>query len=273
MSRQAALLHKPVIAGLALSIGVLALTGTIEAQAATSCNAAPKATAPAGSHWYYRVDRGTQRKCWYLAERGQKVRTASLPTNAQTTDFAAPAEAVVQDSSEIPERPVKTTLVEPQTSLAGRLDLAAPQLVPAAQIPHGVAEERKEEPSIVGAQAETSERVPEAVSRDARTGEAAVLQSVRGNVASATEGSPARYAFAALAAISFFASAVFFLIGAGRERSYLPIIDLNTKPPLRRLNRIDARATRPERDDVHVEHALMEERLLAFAETWRKQAA
>jgi hypothetical protein len=267
MSRQAAVLHKRVIKGLALSIGALAVTGTIEAQAAASCNAAPKATAPAGSHWYYRVDRGTQRKCWYLAERGQKVRTASLRTNTP-----APAEPAVQATSANPERPVKITLVDLQNPLVERFDFAAPRPAPAAQIPNRIAEERKDEPVIVGAPAER-ESVSEAVARDERKSEASLVHPERGNVAAATESSTARYAFAAVAAISFFASAIFFLIGAGRERSYAPIVDLNTRPPLRRLNLTHARGRHPEPSDTRTEHALMEERLLAFAQTWRKQAA
>src|SRR6516225_8195844 len=37
-------------------------------QAADECLAAPNAAAPAGSHWYYRLERPTQRKCWYIGE-------------------------------------------------------------------------------------------------------------------------------------------------------------------------------------------------------------
>jgi hypothetical protein len=33
---------------------------------ANDCVAAPNASAPQGQHWYYRIDRAHQRKCWYL---------------------------------------------------------------------------------------------------------------------------------------------------------------------------------------------------------------
>src|SRR6476620_4057095 len=36
--------------------------------AADSCLTAPKGATPAGSHWYYRIDRVTKRQCWYLRE-------------------------------------------------------------------------------------------------------------------------------------------------------------------------------------------------------------
>jgi hypothetical protein len=38
------------------------------AGAADDCLAKPNRSAHAGSHWYYRIDRATQRHCWYLKE-------------------------------------------------------------------------------------------------------------------------------------------------------------------------------------------------------------
>jgi hypothetical protein len=43
------------------------------ALAAEECAAAPGATAPPGSHWYYRLDRATHAHCWYLGPQGAKV--------------------------------------------------------------------------------------------------------------------------------------------------------------------------------------------------------
>jgi hypothetical protein len=42
--------------------------------AADDCLSKPNATAPEGSHWYYRLDRATRRECWYLGPEGRKVR-------------------------------------------------------------------------------------------------------------------------------------------------------------------------------------------------------
>ena len=44
-------------------------------RAAGDCLLKPNAVAPPGSHWYYRVDRATQRECWYLGAEGAKVRS------------------------------------------------------------------------------------------------------------------------------------------------------------------------------------------------------
>jgi hypothetical protein len=43
-------------------------------RAADECIEKPNAPAPQGSHWYYRIDRATNRQCWYLGAEGAKVR-------------------------------------------------------------------------------------------------------------------------------------------------------------------------------------------------------
>jgi hypothetical protein len=46
------------------------------ARAAEDCLAAPNSEAPAGNHWYYRLQGAQQRHCWYLRPEGQKVHRA-----------------------------------------------------------------------------------------------------------------------------------------------------------------------------------------------------
>src|SRR5215813_8372627 len=49
-------------------------SGLAEA-AADECLTKPGASAPQGSHWYYRVDRANNnRHCWYLGSQGARVR-------------------------------------------------------------------------------------------------------------------------------------------------------------------------------------------------------
>jgi hypothetical protein len=43
------------------------------AGAADECLSAPNDQAPQGSHWYYRVDRATNRQCWYLRDQAEKA--------------------------------------------------------------------------------------------------------------------------------------------------------------------------------------------------------
>jgi hypothetical protein len=83
------------------------------ARAADNCIAAPNSESPQGSHWYYRIDRVKQRKCWYLRPWGQKVRSAEpqvkpakrilAPVGAETAgDGLIPPTQVEQPSPEIP---------------------------------------------------------------------------------------------------------------------------------------------------------------------------
>jgi hypothetical protein len=37
------------------------------------CRASPGESAPAGLHWYYRIDRTNNRHCWYLHSNGMQV--------------------------------------------------------------------------------------------------------------------------------------------------------------------------------------------------------
>jgi hypothetical protein len=53
---------------------------------AGSCITAPNSPAPQGKHWFYRTDRATQRKCWYLRAKDQPTRN----TDAQASSAAAP---------------------------------------------------------------------------------------------------------------------------------------------------------------------------------------
>jgi hypothetical protein len=49
---------------------------TITARA-DDCLAEPNSPAPAGSHWYYHLDRATQRKCWYIRATDQPAPDAA----------------------------------------------------------------------------------------------------------------------------------------------------------------------------------------------------
>ena len=59
-----------------MMVGALALEANTAA-AAVECITEPNREPPEGSHWYYRVDRATDRKCWYL--RALIQRTPEVP--------------------------------------------------------------------------------------------------------------------------------------------------------------------------------------------------
>jgi hypothetical protein len=58
---------------------------------ADDCLTAPKSSAPESGHWYYRTDRETQRKCWYLRAEQSGGPPAKLATAA-----AAPGASEMQ---------------------------------------------------------------------------------------------------------------------------------------------------------------------------------
>ncbi|MBW7968234.1 hypothetical protein HYH08_02245 [Bradyrhizobium sp. BR 10289] len=62
------------------------------ASTASDCLASPKGAAPQGQHWFYRLDRTTKRKCWYLRAEGAKAPQATQATaDARNTDPTTPS--------------------------------------------------------------------------------------------------------------------------------------------------------------------------------------
>ena len=57
---------------------------------ADDCLTAPKGATPAGGHWYYRIDRATKRKCWYLRDDSDKASDKSARAAPQDSTPATP---------------------------------------------------------------------------------------------------------------------------------------------------------------------------------------
>jgi hypothetical protein len=85
-----------------LLVGVAVTGSPARAQtapaAADECLAKPNGPSPRGSHWYYRIDRASNRQCWYLRGTG-----ASANQN----------ETRPSRDSVVPARPSATTAVDP----------------------------------------------------------------------------------------------------------------------------------------------------------------
>jgi hypothetical protein len=56
---------------------------------ADECLARPGTTTPKGSHWFYRIDRKNNRRCWYLGPASQKVRPAAAAERAEPAERPA----------------------------------------------------------------------------------------------------------------------------------------------------------------------------------------
>jgi hypothetical protein len=84
--------------------------------AAEECLTAPKDETPPGKHWYYRIERGTKRHCWYLREEGEtSSQTAtSTPARRASPEVAPDRETKLARSAAgaHAELPLPQTLVE-----------------------------------------------------------------------------------------------------------------------------------------------------------------
>jgi hypothetical protein len=117
----------PVALFVALVVIILAAN---PAQAAADCAPAAGLQAPQGSHWYYRTERATGRKCWYLSSEGRKGQVApSLTTRAQPPEEspASLASETVGDPL-TPSTPMEqpTTPTWPVTAAGDTMQAAAP---------------------------------------------------------------------------------------------------------------------------------------------------
>jgi hypothetical protein len=67
--------------------------------AASECLSRPGGVAPRGSHWFYRLERPSGRRCWYLGAEGTKVRRA---TAAERKAALAPAPLMEDEAPPLP---------------------------------------------------------------------------------------------------------------------------------------------------------------------------
>jgi hypothetical protein len=109
----------PSLLIVALLAGVVSTSATcIAARAANDCLSGPKHEAPPGRHWYYRIDRPNNRKCWFVGEEGQHVsQTGSRQPLASPSPSALPpqTEPAIQPllADARAELPMVTTPAEP----------------------------------------------------------------------------------------------------------------------------------------------------------------
>ncbi|HXW23736.1 MAG TPA: hypothetical protein VEK73_03230 [Xanthobacteraceae bacterium] len=107
--------------------------GARDARAGDDCLAAPNAGAPPGNHWYYRLDRASHRKCWYLGAEGATVRRAARATPAAAAPAAAPPLPAETAAAASPQP--APAAAAPDTAFASRWPVAADSAVAAAAAP------------------------------------------------------------------------------------------------------------------------------------------
>lgn len=81
----------PLCAALLAAVTLISL-GSRVAHAAGNCLTEPNLQAGQRGYWYYRIDRSTRRKCWYIAPRGMQVRRGPQSTaQPSPTPISRPA--------------------------------------------------------------------------------------------------------------------------------------------------------------------------------------
>lgn len=89
-----------VIAASGLSVQPTRAQSTAQAKA-DQCLRRPGATTPKGSHWYYRIDRPSGRRCWYLGPANLRVRAAA-PAERKATPMPPPRPRELRPDEQMP---------------------------------------------------------------------------------------------------------------------------------------------------------------------------
>src|SRR5437764_2990816 len=122
----------------------LGLTAATNIARADDCLAQPNSSAPEGSHWYFRTDRATQRKCWYSRAPDQQAQqpaadTTSPATSTNPVPSEKPATATSQPIATRPtpvEKPkTAASRVRPTTPIPLETTASASAGAPMPEIP------------------------------------------------------------------------------------------------------------------------------------------
>lgn len=128
MSQRTAKFVFAIFAGLLLGTPLVTASHGAPAKA-EKCLARPKGTPPAGGHWYYRTERATKRRCWFIGDAREKRARAAPETSPPAANSASPPESADTQPSIANARaelPLPRARVEPDTGVfTGRRVAAA----------------------------------------------------------------------------------------------------------------------------------------------------
>ena len=90
MSHRAAKFASAILASF-LANAPLTTISYSTASAADDCLTEPKDKTPQGSHWFYRLEHGTKRHCWYLRDENDKLSQAASDDPSPAAKPVAPS--------------------------------------------------------------------------------------------------------------------------------------------------------------------------------------
>ena len=129
MSNRTAAIAFAAITGCVSTLGITSAlgnpastaSGTAASAAADECLPGPKATTPPGGHWYYRIEKGTKRKCWYLGDAGAKTKksgaTAPVSSDTAEQDVPPPTKIAPSPKQEAAKKPMQKTVANARAEL------------------------------------------------------------------------------------------------------------------------------------------------------------
>lgn len=92
MSHRAAKFASAILASFLANAPLTAISISYStASAADDCLAEPKDRTPQGSHWFYRLEHGTKRHCWYLRDENDKLSQAASDDASSAAKPVAPS--------------------------------------------------------------------------------------------------------------------------------------------------------------------------------------
>jgi hypothetical protein len=79
-------------------------SGGQQTSTADDCLSRPNGPSPPGTHWYYHLDRATQRQCWYLGQLGARTQSSAREVQAPARPRAR--KAIAQPTSPSTDVPI-----------------------------------------------------------------------------------------------------------------------------------------------------------------------
>jgi len=107
-----------IVSATICSLAVLFTASLSTTASAAECLGAPNAQSGPGTHWYYRIDRTTNQRCWYLKDVSGSSRSRPASESAAPSN-GGPAMASSPASTES-ESPIKAWFVSTFAALSGR---------------------------------------------------------------------------------------------------------------------------------------------------------
>ena len=110
---------------------LLTTQASLSEPAAEQCKPSPGASAPRGSHWYYRINHSTKQHCWYLGPDGTHVKAHTTTAASESPPSARQTNLAEADSAPTPDAAAAPVEAAQPAALA-QAPAAGPQAMSAA---------------------------------------------------------------------------------------------------------------------------------------------